>query len=174
MKTLQYGRHRSRLRIFQTGFIVGLFAAIPLGAEESLPPLPPDPVVALAFDRATMETRGNLTLTRPAHPSSPEGRILNAEPVPGVAREALRFRGRSPASKIFNNELRLKIGAVKALGGVGGEKSDQALSRFISRWSNPITRALFFPLRSVIHSEDLIKAAKDNRARVRYRLASRA
>ncbi|MBZ0271292.1 hypothetical protein K8I61_04600 [bacterium] len=83
---------------------------------------------------------------------------------------ATRFGTRGNLAKIYAEDFQLRVTAIRALGALGQENAQLALRRMVSRWSNPVFRLFFFPMRQMFAHKDLIKIARDALGRIDYRL----
>lgn len=83
---------------------------------------------------------------------------------------ATRFRGGKHLGAIFQADLELRLAAIRGLGLNGSDNARSALSRMVTRWTNPVLRLFFFPLKQFFRASDLVKTARDSLGRIEYRL----
>jgi len=83
---------------------------------------------------------------------------------------ALKFSPYKSVERIFYDSPKLIVFAIKALKQAGSETAIKVLETFLSKYKNPIKRALLMPVKSAIKSDELIIIAQEtlNSLKARY------
>ncbi|MBK7977953.1 MAG: HEAT repeat domain-containing protein [Deltaproteobacteria bacterium] len=65
------------------------------------------------------------------------------------------------------------LGAIATLGAIGGPEAIEALDEFVERWSSPLKRFFFRPVKGMMSFQDLLNAARNALTLARRRAGSR-